>query len=205
MKISIVRAEVLLRVTAIVLALMLKTASGQTMATADTLGKGELAYFATTNALIVKDFTTLNITIVQGCYGLNNRADIFVGASDTTVFGKHQVAGIFGSNITMLKSSVLSISTLHTLSVPITRRAEGTPLWLASLIASRNMGKIVGYVGYSANVPIGKTVGKLFTPADVIHNIPIGIAIPKGKWIWLAEYNFGKTVQTVGIGISWTP
>lgn len=209
MKVSTLRAEVLLRAIAIVLALIiigaLKTACGQTMITADTLGKGKVSYFATSNALVVKDFTTLSLSMGQVWYGLNNKTDIFAGVSDTAVFGKHQFAMMGGANINLIKSKTVSISTFHTLSVPMNRRADGGPLWFASVVASRNIGKVVGYTGYSANIPLGKSADKLFTPADVVHNIPIGIAIPKGKWMIFAEYNFGKTVQTAGIGISWTP
>jgi len=177
----------------------------QTMVTAETLGKGKVAGFAATNALVVKDFTTLSLSMEQVWYGLNNKVDVFAGASDTAVFGKHQLAIMTGGNVNLLKSKAVSVSTFHTLSVPVNRRADGSPLLFASLVASRNIGKIVGYTGYSANVPLGNGADKLFTPADVVHNIPIGIAIPKGKWMCFVEYNFGKTVQTVGIGISWTP
>ena len=177
----------------------------QTMVTADTLGKGKVAGFAASNALIVKDFTTLSLSMGQVWYGANNRVDVFAGVSDTAVFGKHQFATMVGTNINLLKSKAVSISTFHTLSVPMNRRADGTPLWFASAVVSRNIGKVVGYTGYSANVPIGGSADKLFTPANVVHNIPVGIAIPKGKWIWFVEYNFGKTLQTAGVGISWTP
>lgn len=209
MKVSTVRAEVLLRVIAIVLALIIigamKTVCGQTMVTGETIGKGKISYFTATNALVVKDFTTLSLSMGQVWYGVNNRVDVFAGASDTAVFGKHQIAMMTGANINLLKSKGVSLSTFHALSVPVTRRAEGTPLWFASIVASRNIGKVVGYTGYSANIPIGDSTDKLFTPANVVHNVPIGIAIPKGKWMIFVEYNFGKTVQTAGIGISFTP
>jgi hypothetical protein len=209
MKVSTVRAEVLLRAIAIVLALIiigaLKTACGQTMVTAETLGKGKVSYFAATNALVVKDFTTLSLSMGQIWYGLNNKMDIFAGVSDTAVFGKHQLAMMTGGNINLLKSKVVSVSTFHTLSIPMNRRADGSPLWFASIVASRNIGKVVGYTGYSANIPLGNSADKLFTSANVTHNIPIGLAIPKGKWMWFVEYNFGKTTQAAGVGISWTP
>ena len=209
MKSNTVRGEILLRVIAIILALIIigtmKTACGQTMVIAETIGKDKISYFVATNALVVKDFTTLSLSMGQVWYGLNNKVDVFAGASDTAVFGKHQMAGMFGSNINLLKIKNVSISTFHTLSVPVTRRAEGTPLWFASVIASRNIGKVVGYTGYSANIPLGNSADKLFTPASPVYNLPVGIAVPKGKYLVFVEYNFGKQVQTVGIGISWTP
>lgn len=208
MKTNTVPGEITLRIIGLVLGLIIilaLNADCQTMVTAETLGKGKVAGFAATNALVVKDFTTLSLSMGQMWYGMNNKVDVFAGASDTGVFGKHQLAIMTGGNINLLKSKAVSVSTFHTLSVPVTRRADGSPLWFASLVASRNIGKVVGYTGYSANVPLGNGVDKLFTPADTVHNIPIGIAIPQGKWMWFVEYNFGKTVQTAGIGISWTP
>ncbi len=209
MKSNTVRGEILLRAIAIILALIIigafKIANGQTMVTADTSGKGKVSYFTATNALAVKDFTTLSLSMGQVWYGVNNRVDVFAGVSDTAVFGKHQVAAMIGGNINLLKSKTVSVSTFHALSAPVTRRDEGSPLWFASVVASRNIGKVVGYTGYSANVPLGNSANKLFTPTGIVHNIPVGIAIPKGKWMWFVEYNFGKTTQTAGIGISFTP
>lgn len=209
MKASTFRAEVSLRIVAIILALIiigaLKTACGQTMVTAETLGKGKISYFAVANALCVKDFTTLGLSMGQVWYGVNNRIDVFGGVSDTAVFGEHQIAGMAGGNINLLKTKAVAISTFHTLSAPMNRRADGSPLWFAAVVASRNIGKVVGYTGYSASVPLGNSADKLFTPASTVHNIPLGVAIPKGKYLVFVEYNFGRLVQTFGIGVSFTP
>ncbi len=208
-KASTFRAEVSLRIVAIILALIiigaLKTACGQTMVTAETLGKGKVSYFAAANALRVKDIATLSLSMGQVWYGATDKVDVFGGISDTTAFGQHQFAGMAGANINLLKTKAVAISTFHTLSAPMNRRADGSPLWFAALVASRNFGKLAGYTGYSANIPLGNTADKLFTPADVVHNIPVGLAIPKGKWMWFVEYNFGKTTQAFGLGLSWTP
>lgn len=177
----------------------------QTMVTGETIGKGKTALFGATNALRVKDFTTLGLSMGQVWYGATNRIDVFGGISDTAVYGQHQFAAMTGTNLNLLKSKAVAVSTFHALLVPMNRRAEGNPLWFAAIVASRNIGKVVGYTGYSANVPLGNSANKLFTPPDAVHNVPIGIAIPQGKRMWFVEYNFGKTTQTFGLGLSWTP
>jgi len=142
----------------------------------------------------------------QMWYGLTNKADVFAGASDTAVFGKHQAAAMLGGNINLLKSKAISISTFQVLFIPLNRRADAcSTLWFAAFIASKNFGKVTGYTGYSANIPIGNTADKLFTPAKTVHNLPIGIFIPKGKWGYFVEYNYGPQVQTLGVGVSFAP
>lgn len=178
---------------------------GQTMVTADTLGKGKTAGFAAANALLAKDFATMSLTMAQGWYGLNNKVDVFAGASDTAVFGKHQVAGMFGGNINLLKSKAIGISTFHAFSVPINRRRDGNPTWFAAVVASKNFGKVTGYTGYSANIPLQNSTGKLFTSDNTVYNLPIGILIPKGKWGYFIEYDYGSQVKTFGVGISFAP
>lgn len=208
MKSTTVRGEIALRIVGLVIGIIVilaMQAHCQTMVTAETLGKGKTALFGATNALYVKGFTTLGLSMGQVWYGTTNRIDVFGGVSDTAVFGQHQVAGMAGGNINLLKSKTVSVSTFHTISVPVNRRADGSLLWFASLVASRNIGKVVGYTGYSANIPLGESADKLFTPASAVHNIPLGVAIPKGKYLVFVEYNNGRQVQTFGIGISFTP
>ena len=182
------------------------SAQGQTMVTADTLGKGKFAGFAAINALAVKDFTTLGLSMAQAWYGVSNRADIFMGMSDTAVYGQHQAALMAGTNLNLLKSKLVSVSTFHAVSAPLTRRADAcNALWFASVVASRNLGKLTAYTGYSANIPLHNTADKLFTPAKTVHNLPMGVFIPKGKWGYFVEYNYGPKVQAFGIGISFAP
>ncbi len=208
MKSTTIRGEITLRITGLVFGLIIilaMQAHCQTMVTGETLGKGKVALFGATNALHVKDFTTLGLSMGQVWYGVTNRIDMFGGISDTAVYGQHQLAAMAGGSINLLKTKQVSVATFHALSVPVNRREDGSPQWFASLVASRNIGKVVGYTGYSTNIPLGHSEGKLFTSANVVHNIPIGIAIPRGKWMWFVEYNFGKTTQTFGLGLSWTP
>ena len=182
------------------------SAQGQTMVTAETLGKGKVAGFAAINALAVKDFTTLGLAMAQVWYGASNRADVFAGLSDTAVYGQHQAALMAGTNINLLKSKQVSVSTFHAVSAPLTRRADACrALWFASAVASRNFGKLTAYTGYSANIPLGSAADKLFTPAQTVHNLPLGIFIPKGKWGYFVEYNYGPKVQAFGLGISFAP
>jgi len=182
------------------------SALGQTMVTAETLGKGKVAGFAAINALAVKDFTTLGLSMAQVWYGVSGRTDVFAGMSDTVVFGQHQAALMAGGNLNLLKSKQVSISTFHAFSAPLTRRADAChALWFASIVASRNLGKFTAYTGYSANLPLGNANDKLFTPAETVHNLPLGVFIPKGKWGIFVEYNYGPKVQGLGLGISFAP
>lgn len=179
---------------------------GQTLVTADTLGQGKLAGFAATSALRVKGFTTLGLSMAQVWYGATNRADVFAGASDTAVYGQHQTALMAGGNLNLVKTKLVSISTFHAVSVPLTRREDACGLsWFAAVVASRSLGKITAYTGYSANLPLGSTADKLFTPARTVHNLPFGVFIPKGKWGLFVEYDYGPRVQAVGLGMSFTP
>ena len=208
MKSSTVCGEIALRIIGLVLGLIIILAANahcQIMVTGETLGKGKISYFAAANALRVKDIATLSLSMGQVWYGATDKVDVFGGISDTTAFGQHQFAGMAGANINLLKTKAVAISTFHTLSAPMNRRADGSPLWFAAVVASRNIGKVVGYTGYSASVPLGNSADKLFTPASTVHNIPLGVAIPKGKYLVFVEYNFGRRVQTFGIGISFTP
>lgn len=207
MKATTRRAEVWMRVTTLVLGLLIaRTAFGQTMVTADTLGKGKIAGFAAVNALAVKDFTTLGLSMAQIWYGVNNRTDAFAGISDTVVFGQHQAALMAGGNLNLLKSKQVSVSTFHAVSAPFTRRTDACrAMWFASVVASRSFGKLTAYTGYSANIPLGNTADKLFTPAETVHNLPLGVFIPKGKWGYFVEYNYGPKVQAFGLGISFAP
>ena len=181
-------------------------APAQTLVTADTLGQGKFSGFAATNALRVKGFTTLGLSMAQVWYGDTDRADVFAGASDTVAFGQHQAALMAGGNLNLLKTKQVSVSTFHALSVPLTRREDACGLsWFAAVVASRSFGKLTAYTGYSATIPLGNTADKLFTPAQTVHNVPLGVFIPKGKWGLFVEYDYGPRVQAVGVGMSFTP
>ena len=191
---------------ALALLLSLPPAFSQVLVTADTLGQGKLAGFAATSALRVKGFTTLGLSMAQVWYGASNRADVFAGASDTAVYGQHQAALMAGGNLNLLKTKLVSVSTFHALSVPLTRREDACGLsWFASVVASRSLGRVTAYTGYSANLPLGNTADKLFTPAQPVHNLPFGVFIPKGRWGLFVEYDYGPRVQAVGLGVSFTP
>ena len=184
-------------------------AYAQTQVIADTMGSGKSSVFATANALTVKNFTTASFSGVQYWYGATDRVDIFGGATASTALGQAQFGAIAGANVNLVKSRVVSVSAFNTLSTPLHRRADSCDvLWFTALVASKNLqiGRFAftPYSGYSVAVPLGNAEGKLFTPPEPVHNVPVGVMIPIGKFAFFAEYNFGHTQAIVGVGIAYT-
>lgn len=181
-------------------------ANAQTEVTADTMGKDKTALFVSSNALVVKDFTVLTATTLQYWRGLTDRTDAFVGITLTTALGQKQASVTGGANINLAKTKWASVSLFNMLSTPLQRRQDASAAtWFAAGVVSHTFGKDGPsvYSGFSATVPIGHTVGKLFTPASALYNIPVGVAIPKGKWLIFVEYDFGRTLQTGGLGAAY--
>ncbi|MCL5667067.1 MAG: hypothetical protein M1383_04835 [Patescibacteria group bacterium] len=190
--------------TMVLLALTM-LANAQTLITADTMGKGKTAAFVSANALMVKDFTTQTFSTAQVWRGVTDRIDVFGGVSETTALGQAQTAISGGANINLLKTKLMNISTFQTVSTPLNRRKDAAAaIWFVAGVVSHDFHAATLYGGYSATVPLGHAADKLFTPPGVVHNWPIGIAIPKGKFLVFAEYNFGKQVQTGGLGVACT-
>lgn len=172
---------------------------------ADTMGKGKIAAFVSANAVVMKDFTTASFSNAQLWYGLTNRVDAFVGASEITLLGQEQTAVTIGGNVNLFKSKILSLSSFNTLSAPVNHRADacGT-IWFTALVVSKDFKKLIPYGGYAVTVPLGQVEGKLFTPPKLTHNFPLGVMIPKGKFAFFAEYNFGRQQQIGGLAVAYT-
>ncbi len=181
-------------------------ANAQTMVTGDTMGKDKMAVFVSFNALAVKDFTVLTASTLQYWRGLTNRIDAFAGVTETTALGQQQTGVTAGANINLAKTKWASVAAFNTLSTPLNRRQDASAAtWFAAGIISHTFGKggPSVYSGFSATVPVGHTQGKLFTPALALYNVPVGLAIPKGKWLLFVEYDFGRTLQTGGLGAAY--
>ena len=180
----------------------------QIQSTADVLGKGKSALFISSNVLVAEDADTATASVLQYWRGVSSRVDIFGGVSITTLPHEKQFGVNGGANINLLKSKWMSVSAFNMLSTPLHRRTDASAtVWFAAGIISHTFGQNGPsvYGGYSATVPLGHTAERLFTSAETVHNFPIGIAIPWGKWTIYPEYNYGRTVQTVGIGIAFAP
>jgi hypothetical protein len=181
-------------------------AHSQTLNIADTSGKGKAGMFVASSALFIRNFTTADYSFTYGVYGLTNRVDLYAGAAQTTLLGRTQVAASGGANVNLLKKKWISVSNYSILSLPLNSRSDSSKLTLFNaVIASKAVGKVTLYSGYSATLPLGDTQGKLFTPPSVIHNVPVGVMIPNGKFAYFAEYNFGGTVKALGFGVAFTP
>ena len=184
-------------------------ANAQVLNIADTLGKGKVGVFAGTSALLVRDFTTINWSFAEAIYGVNDRFDVYAGMSTTTLLGQTQVAPVVGANINILKSKVVNVSLFNILAIPMHRRQESSKVaWFTSVVASRTIQtgdySWYAYTGYSAYVPIGNRANTLFTPPGPVHNAPLGVAMPIGKWMIFAEYNLGGVQKIAAIGLSRT-
>jgi hypothetical protein len=182
-------------------------ANAQTMVTGDTMGRGKDAMFVSVNALAVKDFTVLTSSTLQYWRGLTNRIDAFAGITATTALGQEQTGVTAGANVNLAKTKLASVSAFNTLTTPLQRRQDASAaIWFAAGVISHTFGKDGPsvYSGFSATVPVGHTADKLFTPASALYNIPVGVAIPKGKWLIFVEYDFGRTLQTGGLGVAYT-
>lgn len=181
-------------------------ANAQVQVTADTMGKGKTALFVSSNALVVKHYTTLTATTAQYWRGLTNRVDAFVGVTLTTALGQQQAGVTGGANINLLKTKLVSASAFNTLTTPLHRRQDASAaIWFAAGVVSHTFGKDGPsvYSGFTATVPLGHTEGRLFTPALPLYNVPMGLAVPKGKWLIFIEYDFGRTLQTGGLGAAY--
>lgn len=180
------------------------SANAQTLNVAETSGKGKWGAFVGSNALLIKDFTTAAYSWGCGVYGLNNRTDVYAGVASTTLLGQTQNAAMVGWNVNLLKSKVVSVSNFTLVTTPVHKRSEASEaVVFTSVVVSKNLGKVTPYSGYSVTLPIGDKADKLFTPPSPVHNIPVGVMIPKGKLAFFTEYNYGRTTKTLGVGLGY--
>ena len=185
-------------------------ANAQVQVIADTMGKGKTAYFIAGNILTAQDLPTVSFAVAQYWYGATKRIDVFGGATAATLLGQTQLGLSAGANINLLKSKIVSVSAFNTLSAALHRRRDSCgAIWFTALVASKNLrvGKFEfsPYFGYSVAVPLAHTTDKLFSPPEPVHNVPVGVMIPKGKFAFFAEYDFGRVQTVAGIGIAYTP
>jgi hypothetical protein len=200
-----------LAILAITAMLFSDVVMGQTLTTAETLGKGNESLFFAGNALIVKDFTTCAYNYGQFLYGLTNRIDLYSGIGATTGLGQTQWSAILGPNVNLVKSKIVSVSNYTTINTGLNNRSQSCPAWVFnSIVVSKNFKlrkqTYTGYSGYSFLVPLGHDKSdKLFTPPKTCKNIPMGLAIPVGKQFLFVEYNYGRDQQMVSLGLAITP
>ncbi len=186
------------------------TAFGQTLTTAETIGKDKIAFFVATNGLIANDFTTLHYGYTQILYGVGSRVDLYAGAGIITAFGRSQINATVGANVNLWNRGV-AVSNFNLFTTGLTKREDSSNLlWFNSTIVSKNL-KIAEkpftfYSGYSFLAPFGpdKTT-KLFTPPRITKTVPLGMMLPIKKTAIFVEYNYGKKLQAASLGVSYTP
>lgn len=185
-------------------------AHGQTLTTAETIGKGKVVYFAASNALVAKDFTTLHYGYGQIVYGVSRRIDLYAGPGIVTAFGRSHANATAGANVNLWNRGV-AVSSFNLFTTGIAHRSEAANLlWFNSTIASKNfkIGEktLTGYSGYSFLAPFGpEKETKLFTPPELTKTVPFGIVVPLKKTAVFFEYNYGRKLQSASIGLAFTP
>lgn len=186
---------------------------GQTLNTPTTMGKGKLGLFVGPNAVLAAGAPRTAFSYGCLAYGATERLDLYGCTTHTTLLGQTQFTATPGFNLNLLKSRTVNLSTFQLLNVPVNRRAEGAPTYFGALIVGRDqkLGKVTvsPYSGFSGLVPLGSAEGKLFTAPVTTLNVPVGLAVPVGRFLLLAEYGFpvrlqGASVRTVGLGVSYT-
>lgn len=189
----------------VVLAMVSFVGFGQTLNVAKTGGKGKVCGFVGTNALFIRDLTTAAYTYVELCYGVTDRVDVYVGGSSTTLFGQTQNAANVGWNANLFNKWV-SVSNFTLVSSPLNKRQDSSEVAVFSaIVVSKDLGWFTPYSGFSALAPLGDRQNKQFSSATTTYNVPVGVMIPKGKFAYFAEYNFGGAVKIVGFGVAYTP
>lgn len=181
----------------------------QAVQIADTIGKGKKVLFVSPSALVVKSFTTLSYSFAQVGYGINDRADVYAGASETVAFGQKQTAIIGGANILLFRTGSVSVSAYNQIGAALNRRSDSATATLYSAVLMswtldpKRPNRPTPYTGYSVFLPLGNAGEKLFTPPKPVHNIPVGVMIPRGNLSFFAEYGFGKKQQTLSVGVGY--
>ena len=175
--------------------------SAQLLMTGETIGRNKAMVFFSPSLVWAVNSPKSTFSFGQVMYGLNNRVDIAFGVSLSTVLGQRQFGVIAGTNVNMLKTKVLSLSTWQNFGTGLHHRKESCDIWwYPSLVISRNFKNITVYGGYAVTIPIGNIKDKLFTSNDVIHDIPMGISWTKGKSSLFSEYNYGPKYSVIAIG-----
>lgn len=198
-----------------VLMLMLLSAGlfGQTLNTPTTMGKGKLGLFVGPNAVLAEGAPRGAFS--YGClvYGATERLDLYGCATHTTLLGQTQFTTTPGFNLNLLKSRTVNLSAFQLLNVPVNRRTDGSETYFGAILAGRDFrlgaATLSPYVGFSSTVPLGNPDGKLFSSPVPVLNVPVGLAVPVGRFLLLVEYGFpvrfeGTSTKTVGIGMAYT-
>lgn len=198
--------RILLFAVVVVVLLVPGSMFGQTLTTAETLGKEKKSLFLAESGLFVQDFTTLNYAYGQYIVGLADKFDLYVGPGIVTGFGRSQANFGVGGNLGLLKSKSFNVSFYNFLSTGLNKRDESsTALLFSAVVASRNFQGFSLYFGYSVLSPLGRVKDKLFTPPEPFHNVPVGVMIPLGSHALFVEYDYGRKMKVVAIGYAFPP
>ncbi len=198
-------------VVALVLAFTASGASAQVLSTADTLGKGTQAIFASDNQIFV-DSARIHILVGQYVRGLTDRVDLYLLASDTrtddeageTVLNQASVGG--GVNWRLARWKGFGTSLFVVASTPLNRRDQSCDVLAnPALIVSRVVipSRLALYSGVNALVPIGHRSRGWFTPTVTRVNVPAGVMWMLDKWAIFGEADIGH-LKAVGAGVART-
>jgi|SRR3989344_7113211 len=179
----------------------------QVLATGETGGKGNSAVFVSVNGLFPEGLTLFN-AYGQYVYGVTDKVDVAVVYGNISALGGTQNYVGFGWNATLLKRdrAFVDVSFFNVTTIPVHRRSEAsTILTTPAIIVSRPVTikgkKAALYSGINATVPIGQVKGKLFTPPEVLWNVPAGFSTALSeKWAVYIETDIGTNLNTFGVG-----
>jgi len=185
-----------------------RAAEAQVLVTGETGGKGAASVLVTGNGLFPEGLRLFN-AYVQAGYGVSDRLDAFVSYGNITALGRTQHYAGVGGNLRLVRRehAFVDVSTFHSASVPLSRRAEASTLLLNSaLIASRPVRAgartLSLYTGANFTIPIGARRDKLFTPPETFVNLPIGVSTTlAGKWVIYLEVDAGPGLKSAGVGL----
>lgn len=206
--------------TVVLMALIVASVSfAQVMSTADTLGKGKNALFLGTAPTWVSGGDMGTANFVQVWHGFTDRIDGFCGVAVFTVPDQAQANGLCGINANLVQvkpkddpkaPSKFSVSTFQMVATGLhARKDSSTFWWYPAVIANTNVpvGKttLSPYVGYAVTVPVGNIENKVFTFDQPVHNVPVGLAITRGRFVFFAEYDVpvhGPKVNVAAVGMT---
>lgn len=189
-------------------AFLTSSVSAQVLATGETGGKGNQAIFLSANNIVPEGLSLLNV-YGQYVYGVTDRLDVGPVYGNISALGRTQHYVGINWNLTLLrrKQAFVDVSFFGVATVPLNKRSEASTVFTApAIVVSRPVtvkGRPVSfYSGFNANTPIGQRADKLFTPSEMVWNIPAGFSTAvSGKWIICAEVDINNNLNAFGIGL----
>lgn len=182
--------------------------SAQALATGETGGKGGRAILVSANGITPEGLELYNF-YGQYIYGLTDWLDLGPVYGNISALGQAQHYLGFGWNARLLKRNQVffDVSFFGVVTTPLNQRSNSSVILTApALIISRPVtigeSSISLYSGFNTNIPLGNVQDKLFTPPDLIWNVPIGFSrAVSERWLLFAEVDVHSRIEALGLGL----